>query len=198
MNKLAWRKLILWVGAAGILLVWYVTMGIYTFAQRVDDGQADAAIVLGAAAWKNRPSPIFRERINHAILLYERGEVQWLIFTGGQGRHSALSEAEVARTYALQKGVSAEHILIETRSTNTIENLSFAHDVAKAQNIDTFFIVSTPWHMKRAMAIAARLDMNARTSPTQSIVWISDYTKYRSLVQEIVSYFVFIVKKNGI
>ena len=46
--------------------------------------KADAAVVLGAAVWRGQPSPVFRERINHAIELYQDEQVQSIIFTGGQ------------------------------------------------------------------------------------------------------------------
>lgn len=47
------------------------------------EAHADAAVVLGAAAWDKRPSPVFRERINHAITLYQSHRVGKIIFTGG-------------------------------------------------------------------------------------------------------------------
>src|ERR1035437_8709053 len=47
------------------------------------ESSADAAVVLGAAAWGNRPSPVYRERINEAISLYKKGLVHYLVFTGG-------------------------------------------------------------------------------------------------------------------
>ena len=54
-----------------------------------------------------------RERINHAIMLYEQDLVDTLIFTGGQGQANEPPEAEVARRYALTRGVPAEAILTE-------------------------------------------------------------------------------------
>ena len=59
--------------------------------------EADAAVVLGAAAWGNKPSPVFRERINHALTLYQTGRVKKIIFTGGTPKAGFATEAEVAR-----------------------------------------------------------------------------------------------------
>ena len=82
---------------------------------------ADTAIVLGAAVWDSKPSPVFAERINHGLLLYESGQVATLLFTGGVGDHDRLAESEVARAYALQRGVPSHDIFIETRSRITYE-----------------------------------------------------------------------------
>ncbi|MDI7275087.1 MAG: YdcF family protein, partial [Anaerolineae bacterium] len=77
---------------------------------------ADAAIVLGAAAWGDEPSPVFRERINHAIELYRQGYVRKLIFTGASGQPGEPPESLVARQYALQCGVPEGDILVEVSS----------------------------------------------------------------------------------
>ena len=62
--------------------------------------RADAALVLGAAAWDKRPSPVFRERINHAITLYQSHRVEKIVFTGGTSKKGYMTEAEVGRRYA--------------------------------------------------------------------------------------------------
>lgn len=176
------------LAAAGLFWLWYLGAAIYIFAERDETVSADAAIVLGAAAWGQNPSPVFRERINHAIALYRQGLVQALIFTGGQGERSALSEAEVARRYALARGVPAGAIFIEDRSTNTRENLGLARAVAQAQGFQRLLIVSTPYHMRRAMHIARDLGLDAYASPTRSTRWLNPVTQTYALAREVVSY----------
>ncbi|HEV2765160.1 MAG TPA: YdcF family protein, partial [Pyrinomonadaceae bacterium] len=78
-------KALLATCAAALLLLAFVAAGIYTYGGHTSDGRADAAVVLGAAVWTRRPSPVFRERINHAVELYKRGRVRKLILTGGRG-----------------------------------------------------------------------------------------------------------------
>ena len=84
---------------------------------------ADAAIVLGASAYHKNPSPVFRERIRHAVNLYQSGRVSRLIFTGGRAPGSEFSEAAVARRFAIRAGVPPEDILIEELSMTTLGNL---------------------------------------------------------------------------
>ncbi len=173
----------------------YIAADIYLYSRRMELVQADAAIVLGAAVFRNRPSPVLRERINHAVMLYEEGYVAQIIFTGGQGRTGNAAEAVVAANYAQSLGVPEEAVLIEAESVDTQENLAFAQTLATAHDLDTFLIVSTPFHMKRAMAIAADLEMDAQPSPTQTIQWISWYTKSRAFAQEVVSYILYLLKR---
>lgn len=176
---------------AGFTLVWAGAQ-VAVYAQRDETRPVDAAIVLGAAVFGERPSPVLRERINHAISLYEAKAVRFIIFTGGQGDPGEAAEADVAAAYALAQGVPPEAILRETTSTSTLENLANAQQVAAAHELDSFLIVSTPFHMKRAMAIAADLDMQAYSSPTRTIAWISGWTKLRAFGQEVGSYLLYV------
>ena len=178
-----------------ILLITWLAIDIYRFSQKDETRSADAAIVLGAAVYRERPSPVFRERINHAIQLYEDGYVKALIFTGGVGQRDTLSEAEVGRNYALARGVPAEAIFIETTSTNTLENLTNAHLVARENGLESFLIVSTPFHMRRAISVANDLKLEAYTSPTRSIKWISWFTQSLSFSREVAAYLAYLVQK---
>lgn len=155
----------------GILLLWYGWSSVAVTAWRTDVVSADAALVLGAAAWGDRPSPIFRERINHAIQLYNNGDVAKLVFTGGVGIKSPTAESVIAKQYAVRRGVPASDIIIEDQSRNTLTNLTNAAPILAENDIDSVILVSTPFHMRRALLIADWLDLNAYVSPTRSTQW---------------------------
>ncbi len=174
--------------AALLLFALYLAAAVYLYSLRDDQRPAGAAIVLGAAVYGDRPSPVLRERINHALMLYEQGYVDTLIFTGGQGQANEPAEAEVGRRYALAHGVPASAILTEEKSTNTLENLTYARNVAAENGIDSFLIVSTPYHMRRAIALAHDLGMEAYSSPTRSTRWISWRTQTRAYLREVAGY----------
>jgi uncharacterized SAM-binding protein YcdF (DUF218 family) len=186
------RNILLLVLLGGLILVLWAAVSIYVYSRRDETREADAAIVLGAAVFGNRPSPVLRERVNHAILLYEAGYVDKIIFTGGLGQTGRLTEAEAAAAYAQAQGVPAAAILLETTSTTTRENLRNARLIAAENNLQTFLIVSTPFHMKRAISIADDLSMEAYVSPTRTIRWLNAYTKSRAFAQEVVSYIVYL------
>jgi uncharacterized SAM-binding protein YcdF (DUF218 family) len=143
-----------------------LALDVWTYASRTDRAAADAAIVLGAAVWTDRPSPVFEERIKHAIHLYESGTVQRIVFTGGVGQPGEPAESIVARDYAIARGVPAEAILYETVSRVTWENLREAQKTLATGAQKRILIVSDPLHMRRAMLMAHDLGINAYPSPT--------------------------------
>jgi uncharacterized SAM-binding protein YcdF (DUF218 family) len=180
------------LGLGSLLLLLWAALTVYSFSRRDEAREADVAIVLGAAVFGERPSPVLRERINHAIGLYEAGYVDMIIFTGGLGRTGRVTEAEAAAAYARAQGVPSEAILLETTSTSTRENLRNARVIAAENGLESFLIVSTPFHMKRALMVADGLGMEAYSSPTRTIRWLNSYTKSRAFVQEVLSFTIYL------
>ncbi len=176
-----------------LLLCGGTAVSVYTYAQKDETRPADAAIVLGAAVFGNRPSPVLRERINHAVELYEKGLVHTIIFTGGVGHNDTLSEAEVSANYAIANGIPADAILLEDQSTTTRENLINVQSIAATHDLHSFLIVSTPFHMKRAMSLANDLEMPAYSSPTRTTKWISRRTKFRAYLREVAAYALYLL-----
>lgn len=147
---------------------------------------ADAIIVLGAAAYDARPSPVFEERIRHGLDLYHQGFAPRLIFTGGFGGSSArFAESEVARRYALKHDIPDEAILIETHSRSTRQNLIFARELMQAHGIGRVILVSDPMHMARALRLSRELGIDAVASATPSTRFRSLRTSWRFLAQEV-------------
>lgn len=135
--------------------------------------KADVAIVLGAAVDGDVPSPVFRERIAHAVDLYDSGRVGALMFTGGRSPEDALAESEAARAMALTAGVPQDRIFIETRSRTTRQSLVEAQQVMAREGFDTALVVSDPLHLRRASAMASGLGIAADPSATPT-------TRYRT------------------
>jgi uncharacterized SAM-binding protein YcdF (DUF218 family) len=160
-----------------MLLGWigFTAWSIFSYSNYSSNNKADGIVVLGAAIWGNQPSPVFRERINHAINLYKDGYAHTLIFTGGKGNPNELSEAEIAKQYAIERGIPSKDILVEALSKTTEQNLCYAKQLAIDHHLETLIIVSDPLHMKRAMRIARDIGLKAYSSPTPT-------TRYRSLI----------------
>ncbi len=154
---------------------------------------ADAAVVLGAAAWGDKPSPVFRERINHAISLYQSERVEKLIFTGGTRKEGYPSEGEVARKFAIKQGIPSHDILYETRSKDTYQNLANTRLLIQKHKLHSVIIVSDPYHMARAIAIAQDLGIQATPSPTPTSRYTeaSEQTRWKFFIQESYSLFIY-------
>lgn len=170
--------------AAVLLYLAVTTAGIVSFAGKDETRQADAAIVLGASVQGNSPSPVFCERISHAVDLYNDGYAGTIIMTGGVGEGNIRSEADIAREYAEQKGVPADAILIEESSRITAENLANAKQIMDEHELETALIVSDPLHMKRAMLYAHDLGIRAYSSPTPTSLYRNWRTKLPFLMRE--------------
>ena len=177
----AWRLFVLvalWLLGVTAWIVWV--------GERDQAAHADAIIVLGAAAYDAKPSPVFQERIRHGLDLYEAGYAPLLIFTGGYGGSGArFSESQVARRYALKQGVPDEAILIETASRNTVQNLVQAKRLMDHRGIHRVIIVSDPLHMARALRLSRGMGIDALGSSTPSTRFRSFHTSWRFLAQEI-------------
>ncbi len=148
----------------------------------------DVAIILGAATTDAEVSPVYRERINHGIWLYENEYVDYLILTGGIGKGNEISDAATAKQYAISKNVPEEVLLIEEESRITEENLEYANEIMKNYGLDTAIIVSDPLHMKRAMLMAKDYGINACSSPTNTTMYRSEKTKIPFLAREVFFY----------
>ena len=176
----AWRLLLLlalWLMGVASYIVWV--------GERDQAAPADVIIVLGAAAYDARPSPVFAERIRHGIDLYQRGLAKHLIFTGGFGNDARFSESQVAQRYALKHGVPGQAILIETQSRTTHQNLQQAAALMKAHGFKRAIIVSDPLHMARALRLAREAGIDALGSSTPTSRFRSFETRKRFLLQEV-------------
>lgn len=190
-----WKKpLRIFLGAFLALLVYLIfqAYSIHRFGFSDDGRSADCAIVLGAAAYHNKPSPVFTERINQGIRLYQEERVRFIILTGGFGEGAPFAESEVALDYCLEQGVPREALLLETKSKHTLENLREAKLVMDERDWTSALVVSDPWHLKRAVAMARSSDIEAHPSGTTSTRYESPKTRAGFLLRELYFYHQFI------
>lgn len=160
------RKIILF---AILILILYLagnTISICMYGMKDERCEADVAIVLGAAAYDETVSPVYRERLNHGIYLYQQGYVKKIIVTGGLAEGNKYSDAYAAKQYVIDMGVPEEDIQMEETSTITQENLENAKRIMDENAYEKAIIVSDPLHMKRAMLLAKDTGMEAYSSPT--------------------------------
>lgn len=180
------------VGAFSILLIltWLSILSteIVRAGRLTDVERADVAVVLGAAVYGNRPSPVFEERIKHGITLYRTNKVARLLFTGGHGHGAEVAEAEVGRRYAIREEVPAGAILVETHSHTTRENMIYARQLMVANKLNDAAIVSDPLHLKRALRMARDLQIDAHAAPTPTTRYRSWHAKAGFFLRELYFY----------
>lgn len=182
------RRLLAALLAAALAYAAFQTVSIWRYGSVDEKRPADVAVVLGAGTYDGEVSPVYQERINHGIWLYENGYVEKLILTGGYGEGSSISDAAAAGRYAVSAGVPETDILLEERSTITQENLLYAKELMDEAGYETALIVSDPLHMKRAMLLAKDTGLEAYSSPTPTSRYKSFRTKGKFLAREVFYY----------
>ncbi|MEP3051228.1 MAG: YdcF family protein [Erythrobacter sp.] len=170
-----------------VVAVWLICVGAWIGIgpQRSTDIDADTAIVLGAAVDDNQPSPVFAARIDQAVELYRKGAVQTLLFTGGKSDGDSLSEANAAREYAINAGIPARFVHLESRSRTTQQNLANAQAVMGNAGLETAVIVSDPLHLRRAMVMSDELGIDAQPYGARQTRYRSWRTKLPFVMREV-------------
>lgn len=190
MGKRIRRGLIVGTVLAAIILLYIAAnaASICAFSAQDQTRQADVAIVLGAAVWEGRVSPVYAARLDHAVALYRADYVKALVVTGGVGEGSDTPDAWAAQEYAVAQGVPVEDVFVEDTSTITQENLANAKSIMDTRGYDTALIVSDPLHMRRAMLLARDVGLTAYSSPTTSSRYVTWQTKLPFLARETFFY----------
>ena len=164
----------------------YATFRIWQVGGHDDGRRAGAIVVLGAAQFDGRPSPVFAARLDHAIDLYAQDLAPILVVTGGKAEGDRTTEAGAAREYALAHGVPAGAIAMEDAGRNTLESLQGVARLLHARGIRDAVFVSDPTHMLRVLRMAADLGIEAYGSPTPTSRIESDpATKLDATVHEL-------------
>lgn len=157
------------VALAVVAGLWLTSAAIVVYTATHDDAaDAQAIVVLGAAQYRGRPSPVLRARLDHAVALYRKGIAPRLVLTGGIAEGDTASEAAVSRLYALAAGVPDSAILLENEGRTTSQSLAGVARLLRARRLDTVVVVSDPFHVLRAETVARRMGLTTFGSPTRT------------------------------
>ena len=154
------------LGAALVVLYFGVTFVQVWLASRADHArEADAIIVLGAAQYDGRPSPVLQARLDHAIALYEDGIAPVIWVTGGRLAGDRFTEASAGLSYLLQHGVPDDAVALESQGTSSWESLAATARYLRADGTTEVVLVSSPYHALRTEHIAAEVGLSGHASP---------------------------------
>ena len=158
-----------------VLLLWLTIVGWQVWSTGSNDKsqRSDCIIVLGAAAYGSKPSPVYEGRLLHVITLYQSGLADKVILTGGFGDGAEESESAVGANYLVDGGLPRSALLVEEVSRTTRQNLEQAKLLMQNHELGSAIITSDPFHLKRAQLMADDLEIDAVTSPTP-------HSRYRS------------------
>jgi uncharacterized SAM-binding protein YcdF (DUF218 family) len=128
----------------------------------------DAIVVLGAAQYNGRPSPVLRARLDHGLRLYNEGYAPRIVVTGGVGRGDTTSEAIVGRHYLLARDVVPTDVVVQPQGRSTQASMTAVAEWLEAEGLHSVILVSDPFHMFRLRLEARRTNLESYTSPTAS------------------------------
>ena len=156
-------------GCLGLAIIAaYATFRILAQGQQDDQRPADAIVVMGAAQYDGRPSPVLAARLDHAVGLFRAGLAPRLIVTGGKAIGDRTTEAASARAYAIAHGIPPEAIDSEDTSRTTVESIRAVGGLMRAKGLSSAVFVSDRPHMLRVLRMATDEDIIAWGSPTRT------------------------------
>jgi uncharacterized SAM-binding protein YcdF (DUF218 family) len=156
--------------AAGVLAGYLIqTASLIQAQSTVDEArQADVIVVLGAAEYRGKPSPVLKARLDHALDLYERGLAPRILTTGGAGGDPVFTEGTVGRDYLIQNGVPSEAIVVEPEGESTVQSTAAVAEIMRRMGMRSCIIVSDGYHIFRVKKMLEFRGLTVYGSPRPS------------------------------
>jgi uncharacterized SAM-binding protein YcdF (DUF218 family) len=159
---------------AGVLAL-LVLYGVFTFGQvwwasRQHTGaSADAVVVMGAAQWNGRPSPVLKARLDHAVDLYQAARVKTVVVTGGKQPGDRVTQGFAGYDYLKARGVPEGDIKVEVEGRNSYEELSASAVILRQARLGPdVLLISDPYHSLRISQIAEEVGLRPHVSPADA------------------------------
>ena len=148
MKKVFWNAIALAVIAL-LVTVAFLSVRIEEQSTREEAQPADVILVLGAAEYRGRPSPVLRARLDHALELYNRKLAPRILTTGGKGGDPVFTEGGVGRSYLTSRGVPSEAIIVESEGESTVQSTAMAGEIMRRMELHSVIVVSDGYHIYR-------------------------------------------------
>jgi uncharacterized SAM-binding protein YcdF (DUF218 family) len=167
MNR-GFRRLFLAI-VVGVMLAYIVSFILVLVVSRRDERrEADAIVVLGAAQYNGRPSPVLKARLDHAVSLYRADFSRLIVVTGGTAKGDSESEATVSRRYLLSNGIPDAAVIVRPEGRSTVASMDAVGKWLDERDLQSVLLVSDPFHMCRLRFEALRMNLTPYVSPTHT------------------------------
>ncbi|HWQ57100.1 MAG TPA: YdcF family protein [Bryobacteraceae bacterium] len=152
-------------GSLLVLYVVYISLRIERQSRQDEARHADVILVLGAAEYRGRPSPVLRARLDHAFDLYKRGIAPRIMTTGGAGGDPVYTEGGVGRSYLIGLGVPSEVIIVESEGESTVHSMAAAAEIMRRMGLHSAVAVSDGYHIFRVKRLLQSRGLRVYGSP---------------------------------
>jgi uncharacterized SAM-binding protein YcdF (DUF218 family) len=179
-RRFPWRlafRIALLLAAALVVYVLVTLVQVVLASRRDGAASADAVVVLGAAQYDCRPSPVLQHRLDHAHDLYDEGVASTIVVTGGKRQGDRCTEAQAGADHLRADGVPDEDLLLEVQGRNSWESLAAAALILRDRGMTDVVLVTDGYHALRVQAIAEDLGLNASVSPSDNGGSVPDYAR---------------------
>ncbi len=167
--KRAVRNAAITVMIAFIVYITYLSVRIEQQSVRDEAKPSEVILVLGAAEYRGRPSPVLRARLDHALELFQRQMAPRILTTGGAGGDPVFTEGGVGRAYLMSHGVPADAIIVETEGDSTLESTAMASEIMRRMGLHSVIVVSDGYHIFRAKRMLQSRGLEVYGSPRKEL-----------------------------
>ncbi len=161
-----------WLSAAVLLvlggLVARTAAHIQRQSTRDETRPADVIMILGAAEYRGRPSPVLKARLDHGLELFREKKAPRILTTGGAGGDPVFTEGEVGRDYLIRHGVPSEAIIVEAEGESTMHSIAAAAEIMRRMGLKSCIVVSDGYHIYRAKKMLEAQGFSVYGSPRPS------------------------------
>lgn len=117
----------------------------------------NVALVLGAGLKNGKPSPVLKDRLDTALMLYKNNKVSKIIVSGDHGNKN-YDEVNVMKNYLKNEGVLSEDIFMDHAGFSTYDSIYRLREIF---NVKKVIIVTQKYHLYRSLYIAKKLEIDA-------------------------------------
>ncbi|ECQ6724043.1 YdcF family protein [Listeria monocytogenes] len=168
--------------AIGFIYLLIVATFMFSGTRAKPSENADTVLILGAKVNGDpaEPAEVLKERLDAAVTYLNENPTMQVVVSGGQGEDESASEASVMEEYLVNKGITRSRIKIEDKSRRTEENIKYSKEKF---NLGKTVIVTSDYHMYRALMLAKRQELDASGLPAKS----QSVIKIKNMMRETLS-----------
>ncbi|MBZ5721235.1 MAG: YdcF family protein [Acidobacteriia bacterium] len=183
-----WLRLLALAAAALVVYVSAICVGIVRDASEQQLHPADAIVVLGAAEYAGRPSPVYRARLDHAYDLFQRGLAPVVITTGGAAADPSYSEGGVGHDYLMHRGIPEQNLIAETQGSDTAQSAERVGVILRANHMHSCIAVSDEYHVFRIRKLLEHEGAEVFVAPRPDSRPHSVWQRFLAVAREAASY----------
>jgi uncharacterized SAM-binding protein YcdF (DUF218 family) len=174
-----------------VIIPLFVALQIWSTASKSDPKKSDVIVVLGAAQFNGRPTPVLQKRIDEAYRIYAAGLAPIIITVGGGAPGDVSTEAAASYNSLVKKKVPKPNLFKVPIGRDTLTSTLAYIALMKLHHWTSVIIVTDPFHCYRAMAMAKQIGITTSCAPAKSEGKLLSTTGIRYLIRETGAYLAF-------